>query len=92
MDASAFAVRIDKCGADLVKLSHGFGKWMPVQRKSGKSENKNVAANHTKSAATWWRRGESNPRPKVLPLEPLRAQRVIYIPLSGRERSHFRVW
>ena len=40
----------------------------------------------------WWRRGESNPRPKVLPPEPLRAQRVIYIPLSGRERSHFRVW
>ena len=27
-----------------------------------------------------------------IPPEPLRAQRVIYIPLSGRERSHFRVW
>ena len=32
-------------------------------------------------APTWWRRGESNPRPKTLPLELLRAQTVIYIPL-----------
>lgn len=39
----------------------------------------------------WWRRGESNPRPKVLPLEPLRAQRVIYIPLPGRGLTHSRV-
>ena len=28
----------------------------------------------------WWRRGESNPRPKTLPQELLRAQTVLCIP------------
>ena len=40
----------------------------------------------------WWRRGESNPRPKTLPLELLRAQTVIYIPSPWRRPSNYRVW
>ena len=40
----------------------------------------------------WWRRGESNPRPKTLPREPLRAQTVIYIPLPRRRPSNYRAW
>ena len=38
----------------------------------------------------WWSRGESNPRPKVLPRGLLRAQRVLFIPSSERGRSHSR--
>ena len=40
----------------------------------------------------WWRRGESNPRPKTLPRELLRAQTVIYIPLPWRRPSNYRAW
>ena len=39
----------------------------------------------------WWRRGESNPRPKVHPRGLLRAQRVLFIPSPARGRSHSRV-
>ena len=31
----------------------------------------------------WWRRGESNPRPKTLPQELLRAQTVIAAGVTG---------
>ena len=51
-----------------------------------------VAANDMTSAATWWRRGESNPRPKTLQQELLRAQTVLSIPATWREPSHFRDW
>ena len=33
----------------------------------------------------WWRRGESNSRPKTHPPELLRAHSVIYIPSPARE-------
>ena len=40
----------------------------------------------------WWRRGESNPRPKTLQQELLRAQTVIYIPSPWRRPSNYRAW
>ena len=40
----------------------------------------------------WWRRGESNPRPKTLQQELLRAQTVICIPAPQREPSHSGAW
>ena len=40
----------------------------------------------------WWSRGESNPCPKTLPRELLRAQTVIWIPLPRREPSHSKAW
>ena len=40
----------------------------------------------------WWSRGESNPCPKATWKELLRAQFVIYIPLSRREQTPYGIW
>ena len=40
-------------------------------------EKEKVAANDMPSAATWWRRGELNSRPKTHPPELLRAQAAV---------------
>jgi len=37
----------------------------------------------------WWRRGESNPRPKERRKQSLRAQFVFWASLSGRPRTGF---
>ena len=42
--------------------------------------------------SVWWRRGESNPRPKTLPREPLRAQTVVSIPAPCRKPSCCMGW
>ena len=53
---------------------------------------KNPAPLANQEMRDWWRRGESNPRPKTLPRELLRAQTVIYIPLPWRRPSNYRAW
>ena len=40
----------------------------------------------------WWRRGESNPCPKAIWRELLRAQFVIYIPSFRREQTPYGIW
>ena len=47
--------------------------------------------NGVRICVLWWRRGESNPRPKAFPWELLRAQTVIYIPLLPRGLTHSEV-
>ena len=47
------------------------------QRRERALTFKKVGASDMTLAPTWWRRGESNSRPKTLPQELLRAQTVI---------------
>ena len=53
-----------------------------------------IKNNHTLRCGyfLWWRRGESNPRPKTLPREPLRAQTVVSIPAPCRKPSCCMGW
>ena len=53
---------------------------------------KNPEAMISQSFGIWWRRGESNPRPKTFQRELLRAQSVIYIPLPKRGPTHSGAW
>ena len=84
--------RFSPCKSDISEATGPPLVGGPVDGQPEKSGDHNELAGAGSYKDFWWSRGESNPCPKATWKELLRAQFVIYIPLSRREQTPYGMW